>query len=302
MKNSIVSVIIPSYNHATYIEECVISVINQDYKFIELIIIDDGSTDRSVDRINQLLEVCKKRFLRFKFHARENRGLAQTLNEGLEWCRGEYLQCLASDDIILPHKTSCLVDHLEKNMDCIGVYGDVNHILSNGLVVSKGVRKNKRYKFRDISLHYHYLPAPAQLLRMEKIRSINGFNTKFLIEDWSMCLGLTINGGAIDYIGNIVSLYRHHESNISKNNKKMHYGRLAIVNHYAEFLDYKKTLSITFIIHASEISSTSFGESMGYYFKAITMAPQLFFSKFSLRYLASLVSSYFVNLYKKYFI
>jgi alpha-1,3-rhamnosyltransferase len=101
MHNSLVSVIIPSYNHALYIEECITSVINQDYKLIELIIIDDGSTDISVDKINLLVDVCKNRFLRFKFIARENRGLAQTLNEGLQWCEGEYIQCLASDDLIL---------------------------------------------------------------------------------------------------------------------------------------------------------------------------------------------------------
>jgi alpha-1,3-rhamnosyltransferase len=290
MHNSLVSVIIPSYNHALYIEECITSVINQDYKLIELIIIDDGSTDISVDKINLLVDVCKNRFLRFKFIARENRGLAQTLNEGLQWCEGEYIQCLASDDLILPHKTSCLVKYLEKNIGCVGVYGDVNHVLPGGLVAPRKLKKSKKYNFSDISLHRHYLPAPAQLLRTKNLKSINGFNSKFIIEDWSMCLDMTKNGGTIDYISNIVSSYRLHESNTSKNYKKMHDGRLAIVKHYSDLLNYKKSLSVVLIIHAIEIASISSSESLYFYSKAMIMTPRLFFSKFSLRFFVSLVS------------
>lgn len=293
MHNSLVSVIIPSYNHAKYIETCIKSVINQDYKSIELIIIDDGSTDESVDKINLLKEACKSRFLRFEFVPRGNKGLAQTLNEGLEWCKGEYIQCLASDDVILPHKTSCLVDYLEKNMGCAGVYGDVNHILANDLVIPRKTKNNNKYNFKDIALHKHYLPAPAQLLRANKLKNINGFNPKFIIEDWSIFLDLTKTGETIDYIGNVVSLYRQHDSNMSKNHTKMHDGRLSVAKHYADLLDYRKTLSTIFIIHSIEISRSSFIEALSFYLKALIMAPEMFFSRLSLRFLSGLVLPYF---------
>ena len=79
----LVSIAIPSYNHEIYVQECIRSVIDQDYRNIELIIIDDGSTDNSVEKIEELIPLCKKRFVRFEFLCRENKGLSATLNEAI---------------------------------------------------------------------------------------------------------------------------------------------------------------------------------------------------------------------------
>ncbi|MCD2506173.1 glycosyltransferase family A protein, partial [Staphylococcus aureus] len=73
-------------------------MIDQDYENIELIIIDDGSKDNSVIKIQEMVECCKQRFTRFEFRSRANIGLSATLNEALEWCEGEYFSALASDD------------------------------------------------------------------------------------------------------------------------------------------------------------------------------------------------------------
>ena len=94
--NGIVSVIIPVYQAEKYVERCVKSVINQTYKNLEIILIDDGSIDNS-------LSVCEnlaKRDLRIRVFHQENRGVAATRNKGLEYAIGEYVYFLDSDDWI----------------------------------------------------------------------------------------------------------------------------------------------------------------------------------------------------------
>lgn len=65
-ENPLVSIVIPCYNHAQFVQESIQSVIDQDYKNIELIIIDDGSKDNSIDVIKEMIPVCEERFTRFK--------------------------------------------------------------------------------------------------------------------------------------------------------------------------------------------------------------------------------------------
>ena len=114
-KNPLVSVVVPCYNHERYVKECIQSIIDQSYKNIELIVIDDGSKDASVAVIEGLRGACEERFTRFEFSARENRGLCNTLNQALDWCQGEYFAAIASDDQWLPFKTEKQVEYLEEH-------------------------------------------------------------------------------------------------------------------------------------------------------------------------------------------
>ena len=70
----LVSVVIPCYNHEKFIQDCIQSVIDQTYQNIELIIIDDGSKDSSVEIIEKMLPACEQRFVRFEFRNRPNKG------------------------------------------------------------------------------------------------------------------------------------------------------------------------------------------------------------------------------------
>src|SRR5690606_4797225 len=158
----LVSVVIPCYNHAKFVKETIQSIIDQDYENIELIIIDDGSKDNSVEVIEEMVPACHKRFKRFEFRHRPNRGLCATLNEALEWCTGEYLSCIASDDIMMPYKTSVQVEYLLENPASIGVFGRVELLnTQTGMkaMAIKVIRKVVKYNFDDILLHKHRLPA-----------------------------------------------------------------------------------------------------------------------------------------------
>ena len=94
-----VSVVVPSYNHARFIESTLRSIIKQTFRPAELLVIDDGSSDESPTIIERTLGECP---FPCEFVARDNRGLCATLNEGFERTHGDYFAYLGSDDLWLP--------------------------------------------------------------------------------------------------------------------------------------------------------------------------------------------------------
>lgn len=103
-----VSVIIPLYNTEKYIKETIASVLAQSYRDFELIIVDDGSTDESV-------ELCRQfRDPRLRLISQENRGLAGARNTGIHHARGCYVALLDADDCWHPDKLAAHVEHLKR--------------------------------------------------------------------------------------------------------------------------------------------------------------------------------------------
>lgn len=95
-----VSIIIPVYNVASYIEACIQSVFNQTYKNIEIIIVDDCGTDNSMEIIEKIISVYKGSFIIQILHHNQNQGLSAARNTGISHATGEYLYFLDSDDTI----------------------------------------------------------------------------------------------------------------------------------------------------------------------------------------------------------
>lgn len=110
MKNSLISIIIPVYNMEKYLEVCLDSVINQSYKNLEILLIDDGSTDSSA-------EICleyAKRDERIKYYKKENGGLSSARNFGLDNYNGEYVGFVDSDDVIDKDMFKILYNNIKK--------------------------------------------------------------------------------------------------------------------------------------------------------------------------------------------
>lgn len=229
----LVSVVIPSYNHEQFVQDAIQSVIEQDYENIELIIIDDGSKDNSVLKIEEMIESCKKRFIRFEFRSRPNKGLSATLNEALEWCSGDYFSPLASDDQMLENKTAIQVDFLNRNSSCTAVFGGFQIIDDNSQVIDTKLGLKKVYDFKKIYLHRHDLPAPTAMMRLNTVKALNNYDPKIKIEDWYMWLKLSTVGNLI-YLPIVMSKYRYHEDNTSKKSSLMKEERLKIINLYSD--------------------------------------------------------------------
>lgn len=249
--NPLVSIVIPCYNHEQFVQDTIQSVIEQTYENIELIIIDDGSRDHSVTKIQEMVEMCEQRFVRFEFRSRPNKGLSATLNETLEWCQGKYYSPIASDDLLLPEKTKIQVNYLENNNLCVAVFGSVRLINKNNEYVNDWIVKNKSYKFEDIIMHNHQLLAPTAMLKLEIVKKVGGYNSSLYIEDWYMWLKLS-KEGKIFSMNQIFALYRKHENNNSKNNEKMHKDRLDILELYRDHNLYKKAVKNIKLINAYE--------------------------------------------------
>lgn len=251
-KHPLVSIVIPCYNHDKFVQDSIQSVIDQTYENIELIIIDDGSKDSSVAKIKEMIELCEKRFNRFEFRSRANIGLSATLNEALEWCQGKYFSAIASDDIMLKDKTAIQLSFLEQNDDIAAIFGGVKIIDNNNLELNKRVTEERSYSFEEIIMHKHDLPAPTQMARLDLIKKIGGYNSNLFIEDWYMLLKLSQNG-SIFYVSQIFALYRQHDSNISKNLRKMHQGRLDVLHIFNNEDIYQKALKNIKWINAVEV-------------------------------------------------
>jgi glycosyltransferase involved in cell wall biosynthesis len=217
----LVTCCIPSYNHQHYVKDAILSVINQDYNDVELIVIDDGSSDQSKEVIQKLEAKCRDRFVYTKFIYRENQGLSITLNEMLSFSRGEYVTFLASDDQFLPHKITSLVtklSSLDNNVYCsvfgdAAIFSELNDNATDSFVnkYTKSGKINADVNYIDI-LTNNYLPAMSALYTRKSLVAIGGFTTNLRLEDWDLYLRL-LQCYKIYYTQNVVAKYRLHDFN-----------------------------------------------------------------------------------------
>lgn len=113
--------IIPCYNGASIIDHSIESVYYQKYKNIELIVVDDGSTDNSKNKILVWESYFAEKGAVLKYIYQENRGLGGAIDTGLKHVTGEYLTLLDADDYYLPGSISKKVDYLDEHPECVGV-------------------------------------------------------------------------------------------------------------------------------------------------------------------------------------
>ena len=272
---ALVSIVIASYNHASYVCESIRSVIDQDYDNIELIIIDDGSTDNSDYLIREMIPECLARFRRFEFRARPNKGLTETLNEGLDWTRGLYFACLASDDVLLPNKTSVLVDALQASPGTVGVFGGCFIIDSVGKIIGTLRPRAVFYGFSEILATNYTIIASSQLLMRDAVVKVGGYPRGLNIEDWYMWLKLTERGASLRVIPQILIKYRKHANNISSNAKKMLEARELILKMFSSHRGIELAWARILVAASIDYSRSSKSEAFGYLAYAIGWHPPI---------------------------
>ncbi|EFS96762.1 glycosyltransferase, group 2 family protein [Capnocytophaga ochracea F0287] len=118
-QNPLVSVLIPCYNCEEFVEEAVISIVKQSYSNLEILVIDDGSTDNTKTILQRLVQ--KDSHIKY-IKNEENLKLIKTLNKGLELCNGKYIARMDTDDISLPTRIEKQVNFLEAHPE-IGIVG-----------------------------------------------------------------------------------------------------------------------------------------------------------------------------------
>lgn len=141
--NSLVSIIIPIYNVEKYLKKCLDSIVNQTYKNIEIVCIDDGSPDNSIDILNEFA----KRDNRIKIIRQENKGLSGARNKGIDNAKGKYIIFIDSDDWIEFNMVELMINKIEKeNLDIV-ICGQYNHYILNDNELIKEINLKKLSNF-----------------------------------------------------------------------------------------------------------------------------------------------------------
>ncbi|RRJ84493.1 glycosyltransferase [Aestuariirhabdus litorea] len=285
----LVSIVIPCYNHEKYVQKCIVSVMEQDYENIELIIIDDGSKDGSVSKIEELVEECEGRFVRFEFRARPNKGLCATLNEAIEWCKGEFYSAIASDDMMLPGKTSLQVQYFQKHPECDAVFGGMYIIDDNGKVVKTRKGFNGFVSFKDLFLMKRSLATPTQMIRLKKLTSAGLYPQGLYIEDWYMWLRISHAGSIISSLDTPLIYYRRHESNMSGKVDVMSAARKIIIADYKDHSLYRKAQAACQLSEAIDLQSSSQKKSLYAFMRVLRLNPFALFEKRSFNYIIKIL-------------
>ena len=230
MKNNLplVSVVIPCYNHEKYIIESLESVKNEDYPHIELILIDDGSSDNSYELAVNWIEKNSKYFVNSIVRRQQNRGVCATMNILIGLVNGKYLTGLASDDKLIKGSIYKRVKYLEENENKLVVFADARSIDENSNILCSEYQKNIMKanknalscdKTRNSELILRWsVPGPVLLIAKKVYTNeyIGLYDESLVGEDrdfFLKCMSKNILG----YIPDEVAEYREVQSSLSRN-------------------------------------------------------------------------------------
>lgn len=223
-----VSIVIPSYNHALFIEAAVNSVLAQSFNRWELIVVDDGSTDSS----REILERQYQGHPRIKLIYQFNQGAHHAINRGIENASGRYISILNSDDVYHPDRLQILWTHCQER-SCDMAFTPVTAIDDQGEPIESSHPWNRLYN--RLTNEYKELGSRSALVtgnftittsnfffRADLVRRIGGFTKKRYNHDWDFLVRLVRNGHEIICVGQYPLLsYRIHNSNTITQNTLM---------------------------------------------------------------------------------
>ncbi|MBO4294222.1 MAG: glycosyltransferase family 2 protein [Alphaproteobacteria bacterium] len=264
----LVSVIIPAYNHENFVQETLLSIINQTYKNIELIVIDDGSKDTTFQVIEKTLKAYPDRFVRTDISTQSNAGTTITLNRLLKKAEGDFVYLIASDDVAYPTAIEKELKFLQTHPDYVLAVGDNRFIDENGnpvavrsdlsvetdfskpafktfahllhvkpLLSGKGLYQSGLFGNYFELLHFGNHVPNGYLIRKSALDKFT-FTPDAPLEDYYMMLQLS-KLGKFEYIDEVLFSYRRHSANT--NNAANHRKMLSIQN---KTLDYENRLCI----------------------------------------------------------
>lgn len=208
--NPIVSVLLPVYNAEFFLNDSINSILNQTFKNFELIIINDGSSDRSEEII---LSISDKRI---KYIRNEkNLGLIETLNKGISLSSAKYLARMDNDDISMPERLEKQVCFLESNPE-VGVLGTAFYNINKFGEIESSTTFPLSHPLLCWSLcFFSPIAHPTVMMRREVILDANGYNLEMLhCEDYDLWYRLS-NKTRLANLPELLFKLRKHETNSS---------------------------------------------------------------------------------------
>jgi glycosyltransferase involved in cell wall biosynthesis len=251
----LVSVIMIFYNEEKFIEEAIVSVLDQTYQNWELLLVDDGSTDVSSTIAQGYAEQYSKKVRYLEHENHQNRGMSATRNLGLSRARGEYISFLDGDDVYLPHKLKQQVTILNSQPEATMVYGITMDWFSwagnpadsqRDVIPSLGIETNTLIKppllFNLILQRKAASPCTCSvLIRRKIIDEVGGFVESFrgLYEDQAFFSKILLHASAYP-VNECWDKYRRHPESccaVAKQTGEYYYsGRLVFLNWLKQYL------------------------------------------------------------------
>lgn len=228
MEDALVSVIIPAYNHGSYIENCLDSIINQTYKNVELIIINDGSIDDTNKKIIKYEDRLNNRFEKYIYVDKENEGICKTLNLGLSISQGKYIIPFASDDVMYSQRISKQVAYMEEHNQYGMIYTDgynvesiyylyENHKYDVNMLFSSKMDFSEGDLFNFMLDNVFLMPTPTVCIKRECYDKVGFYDENILCEDPDMFIRIS-KYFQIGCIKEPLVLHRLHGNNNGKKN------------------------------------------------------------------------------------
>lgn len=213
--NELVSIVIPCYNAEKYIVETIKSVINQTYSNWELIIVNDGSTDSSLNIIKEFAANDN----RISFIDKSNSGVSDSRNKGLEKAKGNYIAFLDADDSWNPVYLAKQITNLHVT-PCTISYTACQLVNKNGEKLNQQIRGENYPQLNDFLIQKaNYNTNPSGIVYKKKcFENVSGFDINLSNNaDQAILIQLLAKGNSIGYVDELLWDYRIHDNNMSKN-------------------------------------------------------------------------------------
>lgn len=242
-----ISVIIPVYNGEKTIEKTINSVLNQTFTTLEVIVINDGSTDSTLNVIENINDS------RLQVFSYQNAGLATSRNRGLSHCVGKYISFIDADDLWTPDKLATQLQLLEANPDAAVAYSWTDYIDSNEQFLKAGRRVTLSGDVYKQLLQWNFLENGSNpLICYEAIQAVGNFDeTLKAAEDWDMWLRLAASYKFV-VVPKAQILYRVSVHSMSNNIKVQEIESLKVIKRAfnsdkAESLQHLKNSSLAYL-------------------------------------------------------
>lgn len=222
-----VSIIIPVFNGEAFISKSIESIINQSYKDIEIIVIDDGSIDNTAEIV--------KGFNRVKYYFQNNMGPAAARNNGIRLSQGNFIAFQDADDVSLPNRIERQREFFREYPDIDIVYNSVNIIDDQDKILStlrsEGIYNNT-YDFLAMTLFRQVIPCPPSIMVRRKCFETVKYPEQFVnAEDYLFTIELA-KKFKFKYLDEILYLYRRHQGNLTNKHNKQLENEIAITENF----------------------------------------------------------------------
>ncbi|MFA6204150.1 MAG: glycosyltransferase [Gallionella sp.] len=224
----LVSVVIPTYNQVDFVKETIDSVLEQDYPKLQIIVTDDGSTDGTVQIIQDYVRQYPDKVVAVV--SEKNTGIPANFNRGFRQVKGEYIAWLGGDDLMLPGKISKQVKLMQQRPDAVGCCHDAEVFQSHdGKVIGafcQLMNGQPKYKEGGVELRFeqNYFTLPSTVMIRSIAAPLHGFDERLKYQnDWLFDVEVFRQGKCIP-INEILGRYRRHERNVTGNSSLLNSG------------------------------------------------------------------------------